>query len=130
MRSKYLETNSGSFFKEEPTITSQEIDVTSSGDTTAAVYVPAGSYVTRCALLATATVAGGDIDLGDGDTADRFLDGVTTIAINDIVQSGLGSAVGADPRTGHYYSSADSIDVTTNASATTGSVKVLVWYYN
>lgn len=130
MRSKYIETNSGSFFKEEPTIVSQEIDATATNTTTAAVYVPAGSYVTRCALLATATVSGADIDLGDGDTADRFLDGVTDIAINDIVQSGLGSAVGADPRTGHYYSSADSIDVTTNIIGTSGSVKVLVWYYN
>ena len=56
---------------------SAQLDLTS----TAAVYpvleVPAGTYVHSIQILVTATITAGsmDIDIGDGDDADRFYDG-------------------------------------------------------
>lgn len=96
---------------------------------TEAIQVPAGAYVYRVGVLATGAVAGADFDVGDGTITDRYIDGITTLAANDIAMSGLGGAVNADPVGGHYYSTADTIDVLMNATATTGTIKLLVWWH-
>ena len=105
---------------------SDSISATSATGTIAAIDVPAGSIVHKSGIWATTAIAGADIDLGDGVVVDRYLDGVTTVALNDIKCSGVAGAVGADPVMAHYYSSADSIDVVINSTGSTGAFKVLL----
>lgn len=96
------------------------------------VQVPAGAYVYQVGLYATTVVAAADLDVGYGNTAgskDKFIDGLTTLAAGDIAMSGLGGLVTADPVGGHYFASADTIDLWKVATGTTGSVKILVWYF-
>jgi len=109
-------------------IISSAISVTSATGTTLIGEVPAGSYVYRVGLMATATVATATLDVGDASTKDRFLDGITDIAVNDIKMSGLGGAVGADPVTGHYYSAQTPIYLNVVATGALGTVKGLIWY--
>jgi len=134
MRAKRLETNSGSFNYEEPTVVSPAISLANTNTTTQAVWVPDGAYVTKVALLATSAVANVTVDVGDGSETDVYIDGLTTLGANKIAVAPVpGSAVGSDETGGKYYSSADSIDVkeltTGSADTATGTVKLLVWYY-
>jgi len=95
--------------------------------TTAAVDIGPEEIVHKVMLWCTgANISGADIDVGDGTVADKYLDGVDTILKNDIVGSGLGGAVGADPVQGCYYPSGGTINVKVNATVS-GTVKVLVW---
>lgn len=97
--------------------------------TTQAVAVPDNAFVEKVGLYAKGALSTAEIDVGDGDVADRYLDGVTTIAAGDMKQSGLAGAVDADPVTGHYYSSSDTIDVTVVATGASGGTLLLfVWY--
>ena len=81
------------------------------------------SVASEGATLSCSTYADG----WGGVCVDRYLDGVTTVALNDIKCSGVAGAVGADPVMAHYYSSADSIDVVINSTGSTGAFKVLAW---
>ena len=112
---------------------SSELDLTS----TAAVYpvfaVPAGSYVLDIKVLVTSAITAGsmDVDVGDGDDPDRFIDGwdgtAASIDVNTIHSFGQSSSateVGVD--TGAYYSSADTIDVDINTVASAGKIKLLI----
>jgi|GEM_PF-3084651 len=93
--------------------------------------VPIYSYVYAVGLLIVAAIAGGspDIDVGDGDNTDRYIDGLGEWATaNDIIMAPhcTNTCVA-----GRYYAAQDSIDVLVNTKAdTTGTVKVLVWYSN
>lgn len=115
-------------------LVSDEISVTatpSGGGAVVAVSVPAGAYVYRVDVLAKSAVASSDFDVGDGDNTDRYFDGITTMTKYDSITSPVD--VGVAPGTtgeasGRYYAAADTIDVLVNATATTGTVQVLVWY--
>ena len=112
---------------------SKELDLTS----TAAVYpvfnVPAGAYVLEVKVLVTTVIVAGsmDIDIGDGDDADCYVDGwdgtAGSITGNSIHSFGISSsATEVGVFTGKYYSSADTIDIDINTVATSGAVKLLV----
>ena len=135
MRSDVIEQNSGQQWRLKHTAISKEIDVTatpSGGGAVAAVPVPAGAYVSKVGVLCTGAVVSSDFDVGDGANTDRYMEGITTMATADLVMA-PNVATGVDISAGevgaHLYSSADTIDVLVNNTATTGSVKVLVWYY-
>jgi len=98
--------------------------------TTNAVEVPPLSIITRVGLWNTGTaIAGATLNVGVTGTIDKFLDGVSTIASNDIKMSGLGGTVNADPVGGAYFASGGVIQLSVGASGTDDStVKVLVWY--
>lgn len=140
MRSSYLEQNSGKFFQERPTIISDEFATTGTGGATTSgiiksVSIPAGAYVTKVALLCTAAIGSQDIDVGDGDNTDRFLDGITSASADDLIVAPhtVGTVVAGGICAGRYYDSADTIDVKTNVTGTlndeAGSAKLLVWYF-
>jgi hypothetical protein len=114
-------------FNKSPVI-SAEFSVASTG-TTQAIEVPAGAYVYKVALLAVGAIATADIDVGDGVSTDRFIDGLTTLADGDMaIAPNVATGAAADEVGGHYYASNDTIDVKVNASSTAGSGKLLVWY--
>ena len=120
----------------EPTIISSDISVSATNTTTAAVTVPIGAYVTKVMLLAPNTVANVDINVGDGDDTDRYIDGITTMGTGDMAVA-PNIATGADLSSGetgaHYYATSDTIDVvevtTGSANTAAGTVNVLVSYY-
>ena len=101
-----------------------------SSATTNAVEVPPLSIVHEVGLWASATaLASVSIDVGVEGTIDKFLDGVTDVAANDIKYSGLAGGVNADPVGGAYFASGGVIQLAVGAGATMDStVKVLVWY--
>lgn len=112
----------------ESPLVSSAIGITATG-TTEAVEIPAGAYVTAVQVLCTGAVASADIDVGDGSSTDRFIDGVTTMAANDIITApNVASGAACDEVAGHYYSTADTIDVKVNATATSGTIQLLVYY--
>jgi len=143
MRASWLEQNSGKFFQERPTIISDEFATTGTtslaGVATGAflkqVTVPAGAYVTKVALLCTAAIGSQDIDVGDGSQVNRYIGAISAMIVDDIIVAPhiAGTRVAAGQSAGHYYSSADTIDVSSNVTATladeAGSAKLLVWYY-
>jgi len=98
--------------------------------TTNAVEVGPGVIVYGVGVWACATaIASASINVGVSGVIDKFLDGVTTIAANDIVMSGLGGTVDADPVEGAYFPSGGVIQLSVDSAATLDStVKVLVWY--
>ena len=117
-----------------PTVQSDAISVAATNTTTKAVDVPIGAYVTKVMMLSTIALANCDVDVGDGDSADRFIDGVTTMTQYDIVGApNIASGAACDEVNGRYYVASDTIDVVENttgsADTAAGSVKVLVWYH-
>ena len=109
---------------------SAQLDLTS----TAAVYpvldVPAGTYVHKVQILVTAVITAGsmDIDIGDGDDADRFYDGwaaaTGALALGSIIDC---PGAGAGVQSGRYYVAADTIDIDINTVAGAGKVRLLAW---
>ena len=140
MRAKYIEENSGRYFQERPTVISGEFATTGTGGATTSgimksVSIPAGAYVTKVALLCTAAIGSQDIDVGDGDNTDRYLDGIVSASAYDLIVAPhtVGTTVAGGVAAGRYYASADTIDVKTNITGTlndeAGSAKLLVWYF-
>ncbi len=136
MKDERINRNSKKWMQFEPTVVSDAISVAATNTTTAAVTVPIGAYVTKVAILSTVSVANVDIDIGDGDNVDRYMDGVTTLVqYNMILAPNVATGVdGTAGETGaRYYAAADTIDVIENttgsADTAVGSIKVLVWYY-
>ena len=135
MRSSYLEQNSGKFFQEKPTVVSKAISLAATNTTTEAVSVPLGAYVTAVKLLCTVRAGSVDVDVGDGDNADRYADGISAMTAYDILNlPNVASGTAATNEVGgRYYAAADTIDVVTNTTGSlndgVGSCKVLVWYY-
>ena len=102
-----------------------------------AVSIPLGATVTKVVLVFTTALVSGDVDVGDGSSADRYIDGITAADAAEVVVApfpySTTSASNADftahdEQAGRYYAAADTIDVTVNATATAGSGRVLVWY--
>tara|TARA_R100000458_G_C8067664_1_gene107839 strand:- start:45 stop:482 length:438 start_codon:yes stop_codon:yes gene_type:complete len=110
---------------------SDELDLTSTAGVYSVFSVPAGAYVLGVKVLVTSAITAGsmDIDVGDGDDPDMFIDGwdgtAGSVAVNTIIDVS-GSALEAGVATGRYYSSADTIDVDINTVATAGKIKLLV----
>jgi hypothetical protein len=107
---------------------SKAITFAATGTITQALVIPAGAYVYRVGVLATTAVASGDFNVGDGVATTRYLNGITTMRQYDIIMGQTTGAVTCDMVGGHYYAAEDTIDVQVVATATTGTVKVLVWY--
>lgn len=109
-------------------IISEEISIASTGVLDAVEVLP-GAIVKRVGLWNNGdAISGADLDVGVTGCADKFLDGVTTIAANDIVWSGLAGAVGADPVGGAYFASGAVIQLDVNTAVSDRTVKVLVEY--
>jgi len=106
------------------------IDCNAATGTINAVAIPAGAYVYRVGVLAVTALAGGspDIDVGDGTTADLYIDGLSALAANQLAMGGEAGSASADPHGGKYYETADTIDVKITATGAAGSIKILVWY--
>ena len=112
-------------------VRSAQIDVNAATGTTVGIEVPAGAYVYRVALGADTTVVASDIDVGDGNRTDRFIDGLTALTAGNLViapnvatsTNGTTGEVG-----GYYYEDADTIDVTVNSTGSAGTVRLHVWY--
>jgi hypothetical protein len=98
------------------------------GSVIQAMTIPAGAYVTRVCALCTTAVASADFNVGDGAATTRYLNGITTMRAGDMICSQVAGAVSSDMVAGHYYASEDTIDVRRIATATTGTIKLLVWY--
>lgn len=111
------------------------IDTTSGGDGNVsssdiweALSIPADAVVTECGL-AVLTAEGGTatVDVGlTGSGPDGFLDGVSINAAAGTCFNSLNAATGADTHSGgHYFSSADTIDVLFNNAC--DAAKIMVW---
>ena len=141
MRADLIEQNTMKYFRNKPTAISQLISVVASG-VTAAINIASGTYVTKVGIWATTPVdASNDtgMDVGDGVRPDRYIDGMTTMATNDII---FGPTVvtatlyaqsphlRTDEVHGHYYDGPDTIDFkTTGSLAGAGTIRVMAWYY-
>jgi len=107
---------------------SSGIRINSTG-TTDAVEVPPLSIVHKVGLWVSATaLASVTIDVGVEGTIDKFLDGITDAAANDIIYSGLGGTANADPVGGAYFASGGVIQLAVDSGTMDSTVKVMVWY--
>jgi len=100
----------------------------SAADIWEALSIPAGSVVTEVGIAILTTESGtATADVGlTGVSADGFLDGVDLTAAAGICYNSLNAATGADTySSGHYFSSADTIDVLFNNAMNEG--KYMVW---
>jgi hypothetical protein len=110
---------------------SSELDLTSTAGVYSVFNVPAGAYVLGVKILVTSAITAGsaDIDVGDGDNPDGFIDGWACAAggaaLGDIVD-GVASTATAGISSGKYYAAADTIDVDINTVASAGKIKLLV----
>ena len=110
---------------------SKELDLTSTAGVYSVFTVPAGSYVLGVKILVTAAITAGsaDIDVGDGDNPDGFIDGWACAAggaaLGSIV-AGLATTATAGISTGKYYAASDTIDVDINTVAGAGKIKLLI----
>ena len=108
---------------------SHELDLTSSAGVYPVMEIPAGTYVTKVQILVTAAITVGsmDIDVGDGDDADRFIDGwaaaTGALALGSIIDC---PGAGAGVTSGRYYAAADTLDIDINVVAGAGKVRLLV----
>ena len=135
------EINSGRFNWFQPTKVSREYPVSASG-TFDAIRVGSGDYVWKVGLMAkgVAVTASSTINVGDGGRTDRYLDGISTIATNDIVFQTIETASNSDTdvgtlRThevgGHRYTANDTIDIViTNSKSGGGTVQLFAWISN
>lgn len=103
-------------------------------DTMQVLDVPAGTFVSAVILnITTEQTAGTDtitLDVGDGDDADGWLDGVDAETAA-VLLSGTGTWETAQSPafgiSGKYYASADTIDVLVNNSGSTDATDDLVF---
>ena len=111
-------------------LVSAEIDCNAATGLIYGVTVPAGGLVRQVGVFGKTALAGGsgDIDVGDGDTKDLFIDGLTALAVNEIAMGGEAGTNAADPHGGKYYADGDTIDAFINGTAAAGTIKILVWY--
>tara|TARA_R100000458_G_C8010101_1_gene74533 strand:- start:12 stop:449 length:438 start_codon:yes stop_codon:yes gene_type:complete len=110
---------------------SSELDLTSTAGVYPVFSVPAGSYVLGVKILVTSAITAGsaDIDVGDGDNPDGFIDGWACAAGGAAAGSivdGVASSCTAGISSGKYYSATDTIDVDINTVATAGKIKLLI----
>ena len=111
---------------------SKELDLTATAAVYPVIHIPAGTYVTGVQILVTAAITVGsmDIDIGDGDAADRFdaawVAATGALALGSIIDCPCGGVDGRGVTSGRYYASADTIDVDINTVASAGKIKLLV----
>ena len=100
------------------------------GGTTDAVEIPPLSIVTKVGLWNAGTsFSSATIAVGVTGTIGKFFEGVSQIAANDIIFSGLAGTVDADPVGGAYFASGGVIQLgVTNNATDDSTVKILVWY--
>ena len=91
----------------------------SSGDVIQALNIPAETCILNAGLeVLTAASSSVTFDLGDGDDADRYVDGDTNAV-------GHAAPVAHASNSGHVYGTADTLDVTTGGAAdTAGKIRV------
>lgn len=93
-----------------------------------ALSIPAGAVVTEVGIAILTTEGGtATADVGlTGVSADGFLDGVNLNAAAGICYNSLNTTIGLETySSGHYFSSADTIDVLFNNAMDAG--KYMVW---
>jgi len=112
---------------------SSELDLTSTAGVYEVFQVPAGAYVLDIRVLVTSVITAGsaDIDVGDGDDPDMFIDGWdcstgSVLAGTIVLFGGASGASEAGVSSGKYYSASDTIDVDINTVATAGKIKLLI----
>ena len=91
----------------------------SSGDVIQALNIPAETCILNAGLeVLTAASSSVTFDLGDGDDADRYVDGDTNAV-------GHAAPVAHASNSGHVYGTADTLDVTVlSAADTAGKIRV------
>ena len=103
--------------------------VLSSTGTFTALKIPASTYVLDILVLCTANITAGsmDLDIGDGQDADAFVDGLDCdLGVNWIYRPGQSSvATEAGKKNGKFYESADTLDLKINTVASSGNLKIL-----
>jgi len=111
---------------------SKEMDITSGGLNTGthkALAIPASSYVLDLLILCTSTITAGsmDIDLGDDQDTDAFVDGWdANLGSNWIYRPGQSSSITeSGKKTGKFYDTANTIDLKINTVASAGKLKIL-----
>jgi hypothetical protein len=112
---------------------SSELDLTSTAGVYSVFNVPAGAYVLGIKVLVTSVITAGsaDIDVGDGDDPDMFIDGWdcstgSVLAGSIVLFGGASGASEAGVSSGKYYAAADTIDVDINTVASAGKIKLLI----
>ena len=111
---------------------SKDFDLTSSAATYPVIKIPAGTYVLGIQILVTSAITAGsmDIDIGDGDDADRYADAwaaaTGALALGSIIDCPCGGVDGRGVTSGRYYAAADTIDIDINTVASAGKVRLLV----
>ena len=106
---------------------SAQIDFTATGATNA-IYIPAGTIVTKVGIVSKVAMTSGDVDVGDSTTADLFIDGLSVLAADEIKFGGVAGTAGADPNGGKYYSAASYIVVTVNGTPDAGSPYIIAYF--
>ena len=112
---------------------SAELDLNAAGTGAHPVmHIPLGTYVTGVQIVVTTVIVAGsmDIDIGDGDDADRYADAwaaaTGALALGSIIDCPCGGVDGRGVTSGRYYAAADTLDVTINTVATSGKIRLLV----
>ena len=110
---------------------SKELDLTDTAAVYPVISIPAGTYVLGVQILVTSAITAGsmDIDIGDGDDADRYADAwaaaTGALALGSVIDCPCGGVDGRGVTSGRYYAAADTIDIITNTVATSGKVRLL-----
>jgi hypothetical protein len=111
---------------------SKEQDLTDTAGVYPVISIPAGTYVLGVQILVTSAITAGsmDIDIGDGDDADRYADAwaaaTGALAVGSVIDCPCGGVDGRGVTSGRYYAAADTIDIDINTVASAGKVKLLV----
>ncbi len=105
------------------------VDNISATETWQALSVPAGAIVHEVgAVILTAEGATMTIDIGDGDDADGYLDGINGNSASLTKSSREYESTQNAFDGGKYYASADTIDVLFNNDADTVKILVFAFY--
>jgi len=93
-----------------------------------AVNIPPGVIVTKVGMWCYGSAfSSATLEVGVSGVIDKFFGKVSDMTANDVIFSGLGGTVAADPVGGAYFASGGTIQVGVTATDE-GTVKILVWY--
>lgn len=128
----YGNFNSGDFYGGSQFKISPEVSMTAVA-TVPAITVASGALVNRVGVWVTAAIISdaADIDIGYGDAAAIFFDGLGSLATNKVVWAPHGRGVIATHQSplveveGLYFVHPDTIDVDVNTAASRGSIRVI-----
>ena len=109
-------------------VRSRQITYADTGTTVAIIDVPAGTYIPPygVGIVVETLFDGGtpSLDIGDGDTADGWIDSTDITEVTAATYAGTEANTGAYAQAGKYYSAADTIDAVVSASLTAGEAYV------